>query len=241
LASADAQLLQPTRSKPPTASDNTEAKTVAKMEAKIEAKTQTPAEIINARGFWNDMPVTPRQATPAQVAALNARQALTSTDPQSTASVPAAYQALAYAPASSSQVDRANIVAAGAPVPRGARSAAANRNSIAVNNLTSVVAKGNQGQGELVVTSTRIAASHVNDAWMRVLMLAPSASTSMSVTTLGDANLTTMSVHFIKPQGVITMGFSDDPQAGLSCDHFTGAAIANLSIQSFVLRTAALR
>jgi hypothetical protein len=50
-----------------------------------------------------------------------------------------------------------------------------------------------------------------------------------------------MSVHFIKPQGAITVGFSDDPQAGLSCDHFTGAAIANLSIQSFVLRTAALR
>ena len=112
---------------------------------------------------------------------------------------------------------------------------------MAINNLTTVVAKGGQGQGELVTTSTRIAVSSVNDTWMRVLMLAPSASTSMSVTTLGDADLTTMSVHFIKPQGVIMMGFSDDPQAGLSCDHFTGAAIANLSTQSFVLRTAELR
>ena len=116
-----------------------------------------------------------------------------------------------------------------------------NRNPMAVNNLTTVVGKGSQGQSELVTTSTRIAASNVNEIWMRVLMLAPSASTSMSVTTLGDADLTTMSVHFVKPQGVITMSFSDDPLAGLSCDHFTGAAIANLSTQSFVLRTAELR
>ncbi|HSY57448.1 MAG TPA: ATP-binding protein, partial [Bradyrhizobium sp.] len=113
--------------------------------------------------------------------------------------------------------------------------------SMAVNNLTTVVAKGNQGQGEMVATSTRITASNVNDTWMRILMLAPSATTSMSVTMLGDADLTMMSAHFIKPQGVITMGFSDDPLAGLSCDHFSGAAITSLSTQSFVLRTAALR
>ncbi len=224
LAAADAQLSQPAGAKPAAASDNT------------EAKPQTPADIINARGFWDDMPVAPKQATPAQVDALNARQTLASSDPQSTASVPAAYQALAYAP-----VDRANIVAASAPVPRGARSAPTNRNSMAANSLTTVVAKGSQGQGELVATSTRIAASNVNETWMRVLMLAPSASTSMSVTMLGDADLTTMSAHFVKPPGVVTMAFSDDPQAGLSCDHFSGAAIANLPTQSFVLRTAALR
>jgi hypothetical protein len=37
------------------------------------------------------------------------------------------------------------------------------------------------------------------------------------------------------------MSFSDDPQMGLSCDHFTGSAMAPLTTQSFVLRTAALR
>ncbi len=52
-----------------------------------EPKLQTPADIINARGFW-DAPATPQQATPAQVAALKARQALAAaTDPQPTASV----------------------------------------------------------------------------------------------------------------------------------------------------------
>jgi hypothetical protein len=37
------------------------------------------------------------------------------------------------------------------------------------------------------------------------------------------------------------MGFSDDPQMGLTCDRFTGSATATLATQSFVLRTASLR
>jgi len=48
---------------------------------------QTPADIINARGFWDQMPAAPKQATPAQVAAISARQALANAaDPQSAAS-----------------------------------------------------------------------------------------------------------------------------------------------------------
>ena len=34
---------------------------------------------------------------------------------------------------------------------------------------------------------------------------------------------------------------SDDPQIGLSCDRFTGSAMAPLTTQSFALRTASLR
>jgi hypothetical protein len=37
------------------------------------------------------------------------------------------------------------------------------------------------------------------------------------------------------------MSFSDDPQMGMVCDRFTGSATATLAIQSFVMRTAALR
>ena len=227
MASADAQVVQPAKPKQPPASD------------KPEARPETPADIINARGFWGDMPATPKQATPAQVAALNARQALASTDPQSTSSVPAAYQALAYAPAASSPVDRANIVAASAPIPRSARPASANRQSMAVNDLTTVVAKG-RGQDGVVATSTRIVASMAGGAWMRIMTLAPSASTSMSVTVLGDTNLTLLSTLFVKPQAVIVMGFSDDPQGGLTTDRFSGSATVPLATQSFILRTASL-
>ena len=225
LASADMQTVQPGKTKPAAAAE------------KAEAKPQTPADIINARGFWGDTSSTPNQATPAQVAALNARQALASSDPQSTASV-SALQAMAYAPASASPVDRSNIVAASAPIPRSARPV---RNSTANTAVDQVVAKGAQGQSGVVSTSTRLAASPAGDAWMRVMMLAPSASTSMSATVLGDADLSLLSAHFVKPQTAIAMGFSDDPQMGLSCDRFTGSATATLATQSFVLRTASLR
>jgi uncharacterized protein YcbK (DUF882 family) len=231
LAAADMQVLPPAKPKQPAPSD------------KVEAKPQTPADIINARGFWDDMPAAPNQATPAQVAALNARKAMASTEPQSTASVPAAYQALAYAPAESSPVDRARVVAAGAPVPRSVRPAPVSRNSMAINEVTTVVAKSqSQGQGQdgVVAIATRIVASKANDIWMRIVMLAPSASRSMSVTMLGDANMTLLNKLFLKPQATIVMGFSDDPLMGLTTDRFSGPATAPLTTQSFGLRTASL-
>ena len=230
LASADTQIVQPAKSRQAAASAE-----------KAEPKPQTPTDIINARGFWGDAPTTPKQATPAQVAAISARQGFTSSDPQSTASISAAFQALAYAPASSSPVDRSNIVAASAPMPRSVRPASVPRNSMAVTNVTTVVAKGPQGQASVIATSTRIAASTGNNVWMRAMILAPSASTSMSSTVLGDADLTLMRAHFVKPQAVVVMGFSDDPQMGLVCDRFSGSATATLATQSFVMRTASLR
>jgi hypothetical protein len=233
LASADAQIVPAPKAKQPASAD----KPAASAE-KTEPKPQTPADIINARGFWGDAPTTPKQATPAQVAAINARKALASADPQSTASISAAFQALAYAPAAASPVDRANVVAASAPIPRNTRPA---RNPVVATTIDTVVAKGSQGQGSVISTSTRIAVAKGNDIWMRAMILAPSASTSMSATVLGDADMTIMRAHFVKPLAIVAMTFSDDPQLGLTCDRFTGSATATLATQSFVMRTAALR
>ena len=191
-----------------------------------EARTQTPADIVNARGFWDDMQSALRQATPALVAALNARHALASTEPQSTSSVPAVYDAMAYAPDASAPVDSSPA--------QSAHTAPASRYIVAENDLTTTVAKGRS----VVATSTRTA-PETDDAWTRMMMLAPSARTSMSVTMLGDPNMTLLSKLFVKPQAVIVMGFSDDPQAGLTTDHFSGPAIAPLTTQAF-MRTASL-
>jgi hypothetical protein len=230
LASADAQIVQPAKAK----------QAAATSAEKAEAKPQTPADIINARGFWGDAATTPKQATPAQVAAINARRALAAADPQSTASVSDPFQALAYAPASNSPVDRSNIVAASAPIPRSIRPSSAPRNPMAATTIDQVVAKGPQGQGSVVATSTRIAASRSNDVWMRMMILAPSASTSLSATVLGDTDMTLMRAHFVKPQAAIAMSFSGDPLMGMVSDRFTGSAIATLATQSFVMRTASL-
>jgi len=230
LASADAQLVQsPARPAAPA--------------QKAEAKPQTPADIINARGFWDDAPTAPKQATPAQIAAISARQALAAADPQPTASV-SALQALAYAPAASSPVDHSNIVAASAPIPRGFH-ASASRNAAPATGIDTVVTKGSQGlsrgQGNLIATSTRLAAATGDGIWMRVMMLAPSASSSMNATVLGDTDMTVMRIYFVKPPAAIAMTFSDDPQMGMVTDRFSGSATAKLATQSFVMQTASLR
>ena len=209
--------------------------------AKGEARAETPADIINARGFWDDIPPAANQASPAQVAALRARQMLAAaTDPQPTASVTESFnKAMAYAPAATSPVDRANVVAATAAIPRPARPA---RNAgAAATEINTVVAKGLQGQDSMVSTSNRLAAAQGNSIWMRVVMLAPSASSAMSTTVLGDTEMTQMRGHFVKPQAAIAMTFSDDPMMGMTWDRFSGSATAQLPTQSFVLRTAALR
>jgi uncharacterized protein YcbK (DUF882 family) len=232
LASADAQIVQPGKTRPAAAGSA----------EKAETKPQTAANVVDSRGFWDDAATTPKQATPEQVAALNARRAVASPDPQSTSSVSTALQALAYAPPANSPVDRSNIVAASAPILRSIRPAAVPRNSMAVTDITSVVAKGPQTQGGVVATSARIAASRGANAdiWMRAMILAPSASTSMSSTVLGDTDMRSMRVHFLKPQTAIAMNFSDDPQMGLLSDRFTGSAIVALPTESFVMQTASL-
>ncbi|TWB49724.1 uncharacterized protein YcbK (DUF882 family) [Bradyrhizobium sacchari] len=229
LASADAQLVAPPKLKPAAVADKPAAKSA-------EAKPETPADIINARGFW-DIPATPQQATPAQVAALKARQALAAaSDPQPTASVSSAtLQALAYAPAAS-PVDRANVVAASAPIPRSARSGA--RGAAPAPEINSVVGKSVDG---MVATATRLSAAKSESIWLKIGMLSPSASRAMSVTLMGELDTAALRGYFVKPQTVIAMGFTDDPMQGLSCDSFTGSATAKLETTSFVVRTAALR
>ena len=113
---------------------------------------------------------------------------------------------------------------------------------MAVTDVTSVVAKGPQGQGSVVSTSARIAVSKATDTdiWMRVMILAPSATTSMSSTVIGDTDMTSMRAHFVKPQATVAMSFSDDPQMGLLSDRFTGSATAPLTTKSFVMQTALL-
>lgn len=231
LASADAQLVASPKQK-------AEPKPEPVADKPAAGKFESPADIINARGFW-DAPAAPQQATPAQIAALRARQALAAaTDPQPTASVSsAALQALAYAPAAS-PVDRANIVAASAPIPRPARSASATRSLAPATEINTVVGKSVDG---MVATATRLSAAKGDSIWLKIVMLSPSASRAMSVTLMGELDMAAMRAYFVKPQTVVTMGFTDDPMQGLSCDSFSGTATAKLETTSFVMRTAALR
>ena len=62
----------------------------------------------------------------------------------------------------------------------------------------------------------------------------------MFTTVLGDTDMTLMRAYFIKPQAVVAMSFSDDPQMGLLSDRFTGSVTTRLATTSFVVQTASL-
>ncbi len=212
----------------------------AQKPAPAAATPRTPADIINARGFWDDMPSAPQQASPAQIAALNARRALAAADPQPTATIDRGAQALAYAPPAA-VIDRAHIVAASAPIPRSVRAPAA-PDPMAVTKLTTVVTKGRRNQIGHVAISARIAAAvNANPAWQRAMILASSASTMMRATAFGEQDMTWLARHFVKPRVTVASSFSDDPAHGLSTQRFSGQAVAALPTAPFAVRTAALR
>ena len=129
---------------------------------------------------------------------------------------------------------------ASAPIPRSPRPALA-RNPNAATEINTIATKGTAGQGDLIANSTRLSAAKGNDIWLRMLMLAPNMNTSMSVTMMGDTDLTQMRAFFVKPQAAIAIHFSDDPMLGLATDHFSGSAITKLETMSFTLRTALLK
>jgi uncharacterized protein YcbK (DUF882 family) len=197
---------------------------------------QTPADIINARGFWDDMP-EPKQATPAQVAAITARQALAAADTTSSIDVSGS-QALAYAAAT---VERTPVVAASAPIPRSVRPASAGRNPMAVNAVTTVIGKARKAPGVAMAARLTAAGRRDSDIWMRAMILTPSLTNTMSASVIGEPDLTQVRPYFAKPASVVAMSFGDDPMAGMTTEGFTGAAVASLATHSFVTRLASLR
>jgi uncharacterized protein YcbK (DUF882 family) len=237
LASADSTIVQ----QPKAAEAKAETKPEPKPEVISEAKPESPADIINARGFWGDeasKPATAAEAA-AAAAAVSARRALDAPDAQGAAAGSStALNALAYAPAPAAAGDRAPVVAASAPIPRSVRPARDARNDSApATGIDTVAAKGPRVAGP-VTNAARIAAANTDSAWLRIIMLAPSISGSMQVTVLGDTDLTMMRAFFVKPASVLNSGFTDDPMKGMSCDHFSGSSSGMLETTSFVVRTA---
>jgi hypothetical protein len=233
LASADVQIVQPPKAKPAPAPTD-------KAEAKSEIKPETVTDIISARGFWGDSTAAKPDTAAQVIAAVAARKALEAADPQSTASMSAPYQAMAYAPQASAPPDRPSVVAASAPIPRSTRPTIA-RNPNAATEINTIATKVAAGPGDVITNATRLSAARGNDIWLRMLIMAPNVTTSMSVTPMGDTDMTQMRAFFVKPQATITMGFSDDPAMGLVTDHFSGSAVIKLEMTSFTLRTALLK
>ncbi len=208
------------------------------------SKPQTPADIINSRGFWDDIPPAPNQATQKQIAAaVSARRAVASAADRHTAtgSISDPLQALAYAP--EQDVRRARIFAATASIPPIRPAPLPARNPMALDGVTTVVAKSAQGQKSTVSISRRLApaASRDSNAWMRAMILSPSASRTMLATVMGEQDMTLMQPYFTKPDRTIAMAFTGDPQMGMVCDRFTGSAVARLTTTALAVQAVSLR
>lgn len=216
-ASADEQQLQAAKPKPAEQSSSDDG----------AAKPQTPEDIINARGFWGNMPAPAKQPTAEQIAAIKAHEAADAGEPQSAASIGSAFQALAYMPA---------------PGDRSGSRPASHDETPATGSISGAIAEdqGQRAAGITITTATRIAAAKGDDIWLRALVLAPSASSSMFTTVFGDTDMTLMRRFFVKPQTTVAMSFSNDPQMGLQCDRFSGSVTAKLNTRSFGVQTASL-
>jgi len=196
------------------------------------ARMTNPADIINARGFW-DEGVATQSDLPAVIA---------SADPQSTASVgnragldartlARAKLAMAYAAA-----DRA------IPVAR-ARLAANPMGHDARHHETHAApmpARAAAPRAQLTA-AWNPAKSISNDPWLRAMILAPSSQNYLSATQSGSGDMTTLASLMHKPRTAVYIAFAGSAHPDLTFTRFTGPAIAFLPTVSFGLQTAALR
>ncbi len=233
LASADSQIAQPVAAKSEAKSEAKPETTSATSGPPKDGAPQSVADIINSRGFWGDNPNTPKQASPEQVAAIAARRALSAIDQPQSARL---MEAMAFAPPAAPPADRA---ATNAPIP--VRNTRGGRDGAPAPEIAAAP-KSAQAQDNMITMATRISAAKGTDStWMRAILLTPSASSSMSVTMLGDVDLTVMRSYFVKPQSALAITFAAEPTPGLSYDQFSGPAIIKLETKSFTMRAAALR
>ncbi len=93
---------------------------------------------------------------------------------------------------------------------------------------------------EAVATHLRIG-EHLDDPWLRGLVLAQSLQNSLVVTQVGDPDFTSFTQFMRKPATSLLMTFSSDPHLGMTADQFSGSAVVFPATVTFASRHASLR
>lgn len=203
------------------------------------AAALTPNQIILARGFWPDAPVSQAPAAPEATGSLN---------PLATAhDNPEAPQAtLAYAEFASAEPMARAVSVTSTPLPR---IAAAHFVPVqTADNATTIAVKRVNDQSAsaiLSVANQRLTPlsdpARLSDPWLRAIVTVPELRRSLSTTSLGTRDIRTMAALMVKPESSVVMTFAADPSPGLAYNRFSGNAIVFLSIVTYPLRTAALQ
>lgn len=228
VAAATSEAVPMPRSRPQAAYQLASAAPSHVVPAPQAAAPRSPADIINARGFWDDIPADSND---------DARRALVlaAADRAPTAAIQAnVSSAMAYAPTARAP---AQVVTASAPVPsfrslQGRTDAPAELSPVPMS------------QQAVLSVSPKTRATETSSGrkpWTLAIMLAPNARHYLTTTTLGDADMMALAAQMLKPRKSVMMTFSADPQAGMSVDRFSGAALAQLPTLDFSARNVASR
>jgi uncharacterized protein YcbK (DUF882 family) len=158
------------------------------------------------------------------------------------AAAPAPAAAFALASAESRPVRLADA-APPAPVARNIPASNAIPRSAATieQSGTATIARKNLPAATLAAAGDIQPGTPLEDPWLRALVLAPDLQNYMTATLLGDADPLALRPLMQKPDAVVMMTFSGDPQLGMTTDHFSGDAVVFISTMSVAKRTASLR
>ena len=204
---------------------------------------QTPNEVILSRGVWEGMPDegSAENSAPAVPAAtLPRRTEVASADPDATA---------ALSPWANEPKDRA---ASGMALAYANEETPAGRTvtGIVGQSGTTIVSKGMIDrpraavQKALQVASTTLKAGvvHMENPWLRAVVLSPSVHNFLSTIALGARDFKALAALMVKPSSVVAMTFSSDPNLGLTHDRFTaGSALVFVPTITYQTKTASLQ
>ena len=146
-------------------------------------------------------------------------------------------RALAYAPPSAPESTSRPSAISRAALPTPVVPVAASiplETSIAVMQLA--------GKPALVHTRQEIQVRQpFDDPWLRAAILVPNFHYYMTTAMIGAPDYRGLNVFMEKPVSSVVMAFSQDPNAGLSTNRFSGQAVVFVATKTFTARTALLQ
>jgi hypothetical protein len=84
-------------------------------------------------------------------------------------------------------------------------------------------------------------ATRLDDPWLRALVMSPSVSGTISITSLGARDFRTLAALMVQPDSSVMMTFTAEPNPGLAADRFSGTPIVFVSTVTYPLHTAGLQ
>ncbi len=203
----------------------------------------TPNQVILARGFWQGVPdgnaSAPSQAASSAVGAVarSGRTEVASAVNDSTGSIALAYAEETEGDGAEQAALRAALLSRAAAAIRGGDSAT----TVAVKRLDGRAASKIFTVSTKRLSTTLADAGRLADPWLHAIMVSPSVSRFLCITTLGARDFRSFADFMAKPASTVMMPFAADPNPGLDAGRFSGSAVVFLSTVTYPLRTAQLQ